>query len=126
VKIASENEGGILTKVSQICVVGWIIIVSEVQEWTDSPLWFGEIFYLNSVLDIMISNDYNMILQKISMQEQISSFYSHVMLYRVSENMINITENQFYVVPKFLPSEWNCGDLHYVNKRRMPGDWNLS
>jgi hypothetical protein len=50
---------------------------------------------------------------------------SFISLYRISENMIKITENQFQAVCKLWFSEWNCDDVDHVNTRRMPGEWNL-
>jgi hypothetical protein len=60
------------------------------------------------------------------MQEQRSGFRSHAMMYRISENMIKITEDLFSAVHKFVLSEWNCGDLHHVNKKWQPSDRDLS
>jgi hypothetical protein len=74
------------------------------------------------VRDKMIYYDHNMIVQRVSMQEK----HPHLvyMSCRISENMIKITKSLFQAVHKFLFSEWNCGDLHYANKRMMPGDRN--
>jgi hypothetical protein len=66
VKTALENGDFALTKVSQAYVIGWIVIASEVQQWTDITLLFGEISSLNIVPDTTIYYDYNIILQRVS------------------------------------------------------------
>jgi hypothetical protein len=106
-------------------MVGRIVTANEIQQWIDITPLFGEISNLNTVLDMRIYDDYNLILQRVFVQEETSPFRSHVILRPLSESMTKITENQFCIVHKFGLSDRNCDDLHYVCKMRMPTDWNL-
>jgi hypothetical protein len=93
VKIASENRDFTLTKMSETCVVGWIIIATKVQQWTDIVLLFVERFNLNTVLDVITYNNSTMIFKEFPCKKK-SPFRSDGILHRISENMIKMPDNQ--------------------------------
>jgi hypothetical protein len=52
---------------TQTCMVGWIVIASEMQQWRDIALLLGEVPNLHTVRDVILYGDHNLVLGRASM-----------------------------------------------------------